>query len=93
MNEDRKVRDEYIKQTTSIDGEIKQMRGTLDHSVDRISREYRSPTQALERESRKLNRSALGLQSGSPRTSTPSKSASRSSVTASSPPSKNFSDY
>lgn len=56
---------------SSYDGEIKQMRGVLDHSVQQVASSPDNPTQTMQEETRKLNRSTQNMLAKTPLASTP----------------------
>lgn len=73
ISENKKKRDAYIKMVSSYDGEIKQMRGVLDRSMQQVASTSENPAQTMQEETHKLNLSAQNMLANPPLSSTPLK--------------------
>ena len=76
IREDKKKREEYLKLATSFDGEIKQMRDMMDHSVHPVSSDHSETGGAVRRDLQPHGSTTADYKIMSPRTSTPSKTTS-----------------
>lgn len=86
ISENKKKRDAYIQMVSSYDGEIKQMRGVLDRSVQQVASTQDNPAEIIEEEAHKLNRSAQTmLAKQPPLASTPLKNPASRTFLHSSP--------